>query len=154
MYKLEMEMRDSLLNEENTKATIRQQMKYEYEKEQIRKDHEAKEKARIETEVTERRNQLHYTGIVIGILLISLLVGMIGFIKISSKAAQAIIFIAFLIFFEFLIVLADPYIERWTGGAPGYKLLINAVLAGLIFPLHGFFEGLLKRRIRKLQKKS
>ncbi|MBN4066038.1 tetratricopeptide repeat protein, partial [Candidatus Amoebophilus asiaticus] len=149
-YELEVQMRDSIVNEEHQKATIRQQMKYEYEKEQIRKEHEAKEKARIEAEVTARRDELHYTGMVIGLLFIGLLVAMLGFIKVSPKAAEGIIFIAFLIFFEFLLVLLDPYIEQWTGGAPGYKLLFNALLAGLIFPLHQFFEGRLKKSLIKV----
>ncbi|MBL4716398.1 MAG: hypothetical protein JKX95_07160, partial [Bacteroidia bacterium] len=48
----------------------------------------------------------------------------------------------------------DPYIEEWTGGAPGYKLLFNALLAGLIFPLHQFFEGKLKKRLLKTKKKQ
>ncbi|MBL4715067.1 MAG: tetratricopeptide repeat protein, partial [Bacteroidia bacterium] len=154
MYELEIQMRDSILNEENTKATIRQQMKYEYEKEQIRKDHETKEKTRIEAEATSRRNQLHYTGIAICLLLIASLVAMLGFIKVSPKAAEGIIFIAFLIFFEFILVWLDPYIEQWTGGAPGYKLLFNALLAGCIFPLHQFFEGKLQKRLVKVEQKK
>jgi len=147
-------MRDSIVNEENQKATIRQQMKYEYEKEQIRIEHEAKEQLRIINEQLARRNNLHYSGIVIGIIFLSLLIGVLGFVRVRPKVAEGIIFIAFLILFEFLIVLMDPYIERWTGGAPGYKLLINAGLAGLIFPLHQFFEGRLKKRLIKTEREK
>jgi hypothetical protein len=45
----------------------------------------------------------------------------------------------------------DPYIDNWTGGAPAYKLIINASLAALIFPLHNFFEGRMsKKKKRKI----
>ncbi|PCH66240.1 MAG: hypothetical protein COC01_08565 [Bacteroidetes bacterium] len=150
-------MRDSILNEENTKATIRQQMKYEYEKEQIRKEHEAKEEARIEVEVTARRDHLHYAGIVIGLLILTILIPLLGGVRggfITPKVLESIIFIAFLIFFEFLLVLLDPYIEQWTGGAPGFKLLFNALLAGCIFPIHSFFEKILKKRLLKREREK
>ncbi|PCH67166.1 MAG: hypothetical protein COC01_06460 [Bacteroidetes bacterium] len=147
-------MRDSIVNEENTKTTIRQQMKYDYEKAEIIKENEEKEKARIEAETTSRRNTIHYTAIFIGLLLVFGLVLALGFVKANPKTAQAIIFISFLIVFEFLLVVADPYIEDWSGGAPGWKLLFNAVLAGLIFPLHQFFEGKLKKRLIKTERKK
>jgi len=63
--------------------------------------------------------------------------------------AEGIIFFSFLILFEFLLVLADPYIEVWSGGAPGIKLLFNAGVAALIFPAHAFFEASLRGRLVK-----
>ncbi|MFH1320425.1 MAG: hypothetical protein ABII90_07220 [Bacteroidota bacterium] len=59
------------------------------------------------------------------------------------------IFFTFLLFFEFTLVLSDPYIERFSAGAPAIKLAFNAILAAMIFPLHSFFEGKLKERIMK-----
>ena len=154
MYELQIQMRDSIKNKENTKTLVRQQMKYDYEKTEIIKENEEKEKARIETEATSRRNTIHYTAIFIGLLLVFGLVLALGFVKVNPKTAQAIIFISFLIVFEFLLVVADPYIEDWSGGAPGWKLLFNAVLAGLIFPLHQFFERKLKKRLIKVERKK
>jgi hypothetical protein len=46
-------------------------------------------------------------------------------------------------------VLTAPFIDELTGGAPAYKLLAKAVLAGAIFPLHAFFERFLKLRLIK-----
>jgi len=54
-----------------------------------------------------------------------------------------------LIFFKFIPVLADPYIESWPGGEPGIKLPFNAGIAALIFPVHAFFESKLKGRLVK-----
>ena len=154
MYELEIEMKDSIVNEENTKTTIRQQMKYEYEKEQILAEQVRNEELRIQQEDLKRRNSLHYSAIFIGLLVLFGGIMALGFIKVSPRAAEAVIFISFLILFEFILILADPYIEEWTGGAPGYKLLFNAILAGAIFPLHQFFEGKLKKRLVKVKRKK
>ncbi|MBN4066150.1 hypothetical protein JYT51_02345, partial [Candidatus Amoebophilus asiaticus] len=68
------------------------------------------------------------------------------------QISEGLIFISFLLFFEFILILADPYIELYSGGAPVYKLAFNAVIAALIFPLHQFFEGRMKKRIAKTEK--
>ncbi|MBL4752951.1 MAG: tetratricopeptide repeat protein [Flavobacteriales bacterium] len=146
---LEVKMRDSMKNEETQKAAIRQQTKYEFEKTQLMKEQEEKEKARLEAEVTGRRDNLQYSVILIALLVLFGGVLSLGFLKVSPRMAEGIIFFSFLILFEFLLVLADPSIEDWSGGAPGIKLLLNAAIAALIFPLHAFFESRLKGRLVK-----
>lgn len=152
MYELHIQMRDSIKNEETQKAAIRQQTKYEFEKQQLVKEQEQLESARLIAEETSRRNNLQYSMIFLGILLFFGLVLSLGFIKVSSTVAEGLIFFAFLIFFEFLLVLADPYIESFTGGEPMWKLLANAFLAGAIFPAHTFFERVLKKRVLKVKR--
>ena len=56
-YELHVQMRDSINNEETQKATIRQQTKYEFEKEQLIKEQQEKETARLEKEKTERNRK-------------------------------------------------------------------------------------------------
>jgi len=149
MYELHILMRDSIKNEETQKATIRQQTKYEFEKAQLIKEQEEKEKARLKAEVTNRRNNLQHSVILIAILVLFGGVLFMGFVNVSERMAEGIIFFSFLILFEFLLVLADPYIDRWSSGAPGIKLLFNAAIAALIFPAHAFFESKLKSRLVK-----
>ncbi len=149
MYELHIQMRDSIKNEETLKATIRQQTKYEFEKVQLVKEQEEKERSRIEAEVTSRRDNLQYSVILIALLVLFGGVMSLGFVKVSPRMAEGIIFFSFLILFEFLLVLADPYIDNWSGGAPGFKLLFNAGIAALIFPAHAFFESRLKGRLVK-----
>lgn len=140
-------MSDSIKNEKTQKATIRQQTKYEFEKAQLIKEQE--EKARLEAEATDRRDNLQYSVILIAILILFGWVLSLGFVKVSPRMAEGIIFFSFLILFEFLLVLADPTIERWSGGAPGIKRLFNAGIAALIFPAHAFFESKMKGRLVK-----
>lgn len=147
MYETHIQFRDSVKNEKTQKATIRQQTKYEFEKAQLVKEQVEKETARLETEQKQRRDNLQYSIILVVILAVFGLVLSLGFISILPKLAEGLIFFAFLLLFEFLLVLSDPYVEGLTGGEPMYKLGLNAVLAGLIFPAHSFFERLLKKRL-------
>ena len=149
MYELYIQMRDSIKNEETQKATIRQQTKYEFERAMLLKEQEQKETARIEAEIRSRRDNLQYSIVLICLLVIGVLVAMLGRLSLPVRMAEGIIFFSFLILFEFLLVLADPYIENWSGGAPGFKLLFNAGIAALIFPMHSLFETKLKGRLVK-----
>lgn len=149
MYELHIQMRDSINNEKTQKATIRQQTKYEFEKAQLLKEQTEREELRVLDAEKKRRDNLQYSIILVGILAVFGLVLSLGFISISPKFAEGLIFFAFLLLFEFLLVLSDPYIDNLTGGEPMYKLLLNAMLAGAIFPLHSFFERALKKKLVK-----
>jgi len=139
--------RDSLVNEENNRAAIYQQTKYEFEKAQLIAEQARNEELRIMNEELSRRDNLQYSIILIAILVLFGGVLSLGFINVSEKTAEGIIFFSFLILFEFFLVLADPYIDKVSGGAPGIKLLFNAGIAAFIFPMHSFFETKLKGRI-------
>ena len=149
MYEQFILMRDSVKNDETQKATIRQQTQYEFEKAALVKEQEEKEASRIVAEETSRRDNLQYSIILLGLLVLGSLVLGLGKLSVSTRMAEGLIFFSFLILFEFILVLADPYVDVWTGGAPGWKLLINAAIAALIFPLHAFFETKLKGRLVK-----
>lgn len=148
-YKLYIIYRDSMDNEANTKAQTRTEMKYEYEKAELLKEQEEKDVRRLASEARSRRDNLQYSVVLICLLVIGVVVAMLGRLSLPVRMAEGIIFFSFLILFEFLLVLADPYIEEWSGGAPGFKLLFNAGIAAFIFPLHSFFEVRLKGRLVK-----
>ncbi|PCJ83461.1 MAG: hypothetical protein COA57_11185 [Flavobacteriales bacterium] len=149
MYELHIKMRDSIKNEETQKATIRQQIKYEFEKAQIIKEQEEKERQRQLAAAVSRRDNLQYSIIGVSFLFLVLAFLLLVRVNVPVRWMEGAIFLIFLIFFEFILVLTDPYVDSSTGGAPGWKLLINAGIAGLIFPLHAFFEKVLKRRLVK-----
>ena len=146
-FKLYILYSDSISNEENTKAQTRTEMKYEYEKAALVVEQEEKDASRKMSEARSRRDNLQYSVILIAILILFGSVLTLGFINVGERMAEGIIFFSFLILFEFVLVLADPYIARWSGGAPGIKLLFNAGIAALIFPMHSFFESKLKKRL-------
>jgi tetratricopeptide (TPR) repeat protein len=143
------EIKDSLFYESKSKDFGKLQTKFEMEKKQAEEERDKQEKERIAQEEKERKDNIQYSLIFLGILLVfGVLLGS-GKFNISPKFAEGLIFFAFLIFFEFCLVLLDPIIDDWSSGEPIYKLLFNALLAGAIFPLHAFFEKTLKNKIIK-----
>jgi len=152
-YKKYTTTKDSLFNEEKAKDIGRLEQKHETEMTMLQEEQIKNEELRIQNEKIARRNSLQYSGIVIGLLLIIILIPLLrGVGGVSIRSIEAIIFIAFMIFFEFLLVLLDPTIENWSGGEPLWKLVVNALLAATIFPLHSFFEGKVKKRMLKTQR--
>ncbi|MFH1319533.1 MAG: tetratricopeptide repeat protein [Bacteroidota bacterium] len=151
-HKLYAAMKDSLFNEEKSKEIGKLEAKYEMEKKIAEEKAIAEVEAKAKAEKQKRRNLLQYSGILIFIVLMFIGVFMSGRFTLPVRWAEGLVFFTFLLFFEFTLVMLDPYIERFSAGAPAIKLAFNAVLAGLIFPLHAFFEGLLKRRVLSQKK--
>ncbi|MFH1322034.1 MAG: tetratricopeptide repeat protein [Bacteroidota bacterium] len=141
--------KDSLFNEEKSKELGKLEARYEFEMAEMKRKAEEEQQQQLTAAVKKRSNLLQYSGILIFIVLLFIGVSMLGRLTLSVRWAEGIVFFTFLLFFEFTLVLLDPYIERFSAGAPAIKLAFNAVLAGLIFPLHSFFEGQLKKRIIK-----
>lgn len=145
---------DSLVNETNRKSAIRSQTKYELEKAQLVKEQKQKELKLMERAERNRKNNLQYSVIFIVLIALFAAVISLGVFKISLKFAEGMVFFAFLIAFEFILVLCDPYIETISSGEPGYKLVINAAIAAIIFPLHNLFENAFKRKLLKNERKA
>jgi len=121
--------------------------KHEFETAELERKRVEQELAKEAAATESRRDNLQYSGILIFLVLIFAGVFMLGRFSIPIRLAEGMIFFSFLLFFEFTLVLLDPYIEAYSSGAPAIKLGFNAVLAGLIFPLHSIFENKFKRRM-------
>jgi len=148
--KLYSELNDSLFNEKKSKEIGKLEARYEFEKANAELERAALVKSEKEKEETKRRNNLQYSIIVIVLALLTLGIVALGRINIPTRVAEGLIFFTFLLFFEFLLVLLDPQIEKFSGGEPAYKLLFNAGIAGLIFPLHSFFETKIKASLSEV----
>ncbi|MBL4736133.1 MAG: tetratricopeptide repeat protein [Flavobacteriales bacterium] len=148
-YKEYTAAKDSLFNEEKSKELGKLEAKHEFETAEAERKRLAIEQLRLEKALVQRRNSLQYSGILI--FLVMLGAGLIGLgrLSIPVRLAEGLIFFTFLLFFEFTLVLLDPFIEAYSSGAPAIKLGFNAALAALIFPLHAFFESKVKARIVK-----
>lgn len=148
-YELYDQMDDSLKNDETIKAAAVQQTKHSFEKAKILEEQQRIRKERIEQESISRRNSLQYSIILLIIIILFGLILGLGFVKVSPRIASGLIFFAFLILFEFFLVLFDPYVDRLADSEPLFKLVINACLALTIFPAHAFLEGRLKKILMK-----
>lgn len=141
--------KDSLFNEDKSKDIGRLEMQHEIEKAQRDRTLKEEEEKRIAQQQRDRKYLLQYSGMFIGLLGIALVVIMIGFVKVSPPMARSVTFFAILLLFEFVLVLLDPYMERFSKGEPLYKLLINAVLAICIFPINAIMERGIQQRLMK-----
>ena len=141
--------KDSLFNEDKSKEIGKLEAKYEFEKAEEERKRLDEDRRAASATAERRRNNLQYSGILIFIVLLFAGVFALGKFSIPVRLAEGMIFFSFLLFFEFTLVMLDPYIEKYSAGAPAIKLAFNAVLAGLIFPMHSFFESKLKSRIVK-----
>ena len=146
-YKLYTSTKDSLFNEDKSKEIGRIEAVHEFDMDQMEHKREQQEIEQQQATAKSRSDNLQYSGILIFLVAIFTAVFMIGKFSIPIKLAEGLIFFAFLLFFEFMLVMLDPYIEDYSNGAPAIKLLFNAILAGLIFPLHSLFESKMKSRV-------
>ncbi|MBL4623716.1 MAG: tetratricopeptide repeat protein [Flavobacteriales bacterium] len=151
-YKRYAGIKDSLFNESKSKEIGKLEAQFEMEKKLEQEDRIRNDELRVENEKKSRRDNLQYSGILVFVLILFAVVFMSGKFSMSEKVAEGLIFFTFLLVFEFCLVLLDPFIDNWSSGEPLYKLLFNAVLAALIFPLHAFFESRLKKRLIKIIK--
>lgn len=146
-YKIHIKLRDSLKNEENYKAAVHLKLQNEFEKKQLLELQQKREAQREEAERIDRRNTIQYSGIGLGIFFLFGLVFLFGRIRLPNWAIKMSVFLPFLILFEFLLVITDPFVDNWSEGEPLIKLGLNVLMAGAIFPLHSFFENFLKNRL-------
>lgn len=144
---------DSVKSSNSIKASVRMQTRYEIAQEELIKEQIQKEEEKLAQEKESRRNSIQYTLIFIALLILAAAILAMGIINVSEKQAQGLIFLTFLLFFEFILVALDPWVDMYSGGAPAIKLGFNVVIAALIFPAHQYFEGVIHRRvIRKMKK--
>ncbi|OFY66924.1 MAG: hypothetical protein A3H98_10840 [Bacteroidetes bacterium RIFCSPLOWO2_02_FULL_36_8] len=146
-FKLYSQTRDSLFSEEKSKEIGKLQAKHEYELAEVKRIQQDETSRRQKIAEVSRRNTLQYSGILIFLVFIFAGILFSGKLHIPLRVAEGLIFFVFLLLFEFILVWMDPFIESLTGGEPLYKLLINALVASVIFPLHNLLEKLMRRRL-------
>jgi hypothetical protein len=65
---------------------------------------------------------------------------MLGWFAVPAGLIRALGFVSFIFLFEFIILLADKSIVRWTHEEPWKVLAIKIGLAAILVPLHHWLE--------------
>ncbi len=143
-YKLYIAYRDSLFNEENAEKAAMTQMQFTIERDQ---EAEARLEEKHKKDI-QRRDQIQFSAIALVILFVLVGIMLLGRIKISPMLAKGLSFVALLLVFESVLVFLDQWLDVFTGGVPAKKLLVNIVLAILIFPLNNFMEKKVRKRLK------
>ncbi len=134
---------ESELDNELTGEEMQQKVKFlEYEenkrKEEIEMQRLLNEQARIQS--------LQYKAVFLFILLVFLILLFVIQKWSSPRFTEGMIFFAFILLFEFILLLVDPYVEDLAQEQPIWVLSMNVLLALVIVPLHSIIERFFKRR--------
>ncbi len=136
------EAKDSLASVDQRVATQRAANEYEFK---LMQQKELQAQILRDAKVN-RRNLLEYLVIATVVVLFFVIL-FAGRSRLSGRVAQGTVFIALLLFFEFLLVLTDSPVENLTGGEPIFKLLANVLLALFVLPVHGWLEAYVQRKV-------
>lgn len=158
-------IKDSIQDNNSKLSLFVQDFLYNQQKKNLNDSLQKAEFERVEMEKKEaalkkkkEMNRLQYSAIVIIVLLLASVISLSGKLNISPGFVEGLIFIFFILLFEFLLVITDPWIDQWSDGQVGIKLFINSLFALIIFFGHHYFEGKLKslimNRISKTSKNS
>ena len=110
---------------------------------QMELDNEEQRRQRIaqeEAEALRARHNIQYMGITIAIAVVFLLLVLMGAFKVSETTIKVMGFFAFILLFEFIILIADSKIHHWTHGEPLPILGIKIILIAMLLPLHHWLE--------------
>lgn len=150
-------IKDSL----NTEKYDRQMQQMEMERQAIadslslaREEEMRLEIIQQEQAAKDRRNRLQISGVIILVLLLGSIIALSGKVNMKPSVAGGLIFIFFILLFEFILVVTDPWVDEWSDGEVAVKLGINSAFALIVFFGHQFFEGRLKRALIKTRKKE
>ncbi|MFY0675283.1 MAG: tetratricopeptide repeat protein [Bacteroidia bacterium] len=97
----------------------------------------------------KRKNIIQYSLVVIIVLLLATIIAIATKFKISPRLASGLIFIFFILTFEFLLVVLDPWVDSVSNGEVGWKIGINTAIALVLFGIHQVSEKKLKMVILK-----
>ena len=99
-----------------------------------------KRKEKEEADALRERHNIQYLGITIAIAVVFLLLILMGTFRVSETTIKIMGFFAFILLFEFIILIADNKIHHWTHGEPLPILGIKIVLIAMLLPLHHWLE--------------
>jgi len=106
-------------------------------------DHESRQRelaAEQERSQTHRRHNIQYTAITIIILTLFVILMAMGSLKVPAWTIKMLGFFSFILFFEFIIMIADHKIYEITANEPWKILLIKIGLIAFLLPFHHWIE--------------
>jgi tetratricopeptide (TPR) repeat protein len=104
---------------------------------------EQQRQERIQRELLEKkqkRDNIQYLLITIGIAGLFVVMVMMGMFKVSATTIKMVGFFTFLMFFEFIFLIFKKNIYGITHGEPWRDLLFMILLAAILLPLHHWLE--------------
>lgn len=138
---------DSLVAMANKTNLNKSLKEYEFKIERIHKEQKEREQQRLENEKLVYRNNIQYAGISVLISSLFATLFLLSKFKLPNWVLELAVFIPFLVLFEFLLVITEPFLSMYSANGPFYVLMVNTFLAAIIFPLHMYTESMLRKRL-------
>lgn len=139
------DLKDSIISMQSNEKILLLEQKYKnQEKARIKRERE-----RNNAEIKKKTMLNQYTGIAIFIVFLGVIMFLSGKMKISAWIGRVLVFVTFIMLFEFILVIIDPWADDYSQGEPIIKLVINMLMALIIFPLHQVFENKVNTKIIK-----
>ena len=108
---------------------------------EVESDNQHRERLVREEEARmEHRHNVQYMGFTVGLVVLFIVLVMLGWFAVPAGMIRALGFLSFIFLFEFIILLADKNIQRWTHEEPWKVLVIKIGLAAILVPLHHWLE--------------
>ncbi|MBW8049098.1 MAG: tetratricopeptide repeat protein [Cytophagales bacterium] len=147
------QMRDTVHNNAMSKAIGKVEGKFEFKMALKQREQREKEQELKKAKETSHRNNLQNGAIAIGIFVLLTIIIFLGNFVMPGWLVNALSFVPFVLLFEFITELTEPWTEGFTGDQPIYEVLINTVVVLIIFPIQYIFEKKLRERLYRAKKK-
>ncbi len=144
-YKQKTVLQDTLFRIDKVREIDMIQANYQFEMQMAEKKRIEEIKSAEEQKRIDRRDNMEYTAILIFVISFLVVLFFSGKLKLPVAIVDAMIFISIIFMFELGVVLLDPLMEHHVGREPAYRVLVNALLAGLLTFLHRILEKKMKR---------
>lgn len=143
------EAKESLIDRQKAEEIGKIQARYELDKEQREEEIRRETEERIRQEEIAYRNNIQYMAITIFIIILFVSIFLIPRMKFSNLLLDGIVLVTFLLFYELLLIIAEPWVEDISNNVPIIKLLINCSLALTFIPLRSLEMKLRKKYAKK-----
>ena len=102
----------------------------------------------------ERKNNLQYAGIAVGLILFVIIFLLLSHsIIVNQKIIQFLGIVSLLLVFEFINLFIHPYLAHATHDSPLLMLLVLVCIAALLVPAHNRLEKWISHRLVEKNKK-
>lgn len=141
-------LKDSLFSLSNARSIQALQAEHANYREEAARKYAELQQAEI-IRLAKRTARIQYVAIavvVLSVLIFALVRRRIDSETLRTKAVEKVItFVAVLLLVEFTLLLLDPFIDRWSGGLPLWRMVANVAVAAIATPLHSFIEMKLRQ---------
>lgn len=136
---LSISARDSLFSQEKTREVQNLSIAEQQRQQEI-------EQQKLAEEETNKKN-LQLAGIAIFIPTFCLFIIFLSRRKTKPHTVEFMGIVALLLVFEFITLVAHPYIEHWTHDTPVLTLIILVAIAAVLVPMHHRTEHWVKSKL-------